>query len=331
MEKSPTLPMDAPDKIIVVTRKTPLEELIERFNSRAQAKFYIEHSGAQFQDYEEEHDAYHRSLDVLKRSLPRHPPSQWIERSFLPTFQFGTRDLIVTIGQDGLVVNVAKYLTTQPILAFNPDPSRIDGVLIPFPVPVAKRLLPRVLEGRVKLKRISMAEAELNDGQTLIGVNDLFIGPRSHISAKYVLQVGQHREPQSSSGIIISTGTGSTGWLQSIITGSAAVTKTVVKASFKMPTPERYRLDGESDELYFAVREPFTSRTSKATLVFGRIGPGDYLYVTSQMPGYGVIFSDGIEHDFVAFNSGAIAKIGVASRKAHLITDIASPVSVSGV
>ena len=188
--------MDAPDKIIVVTRKTPLEELIERFNSRAQAKFYIEHAGASFQPYEDEHEAYYRSVDVLKKSLPREPASQWIERSFLPTFQFGERDLVVTVGQDGLVVNVAKYLATQPILALNPDPQRIDGVLIPFLVPQARRLLPRILEGRMKLKRISMAAAELNDGQTALAVNDLFIGPKSHISAKYVLQFGENGEPQ---------------------------------------------------------------------------------------------------------------------------------------
>jgi len=86
-----------------------------------------------------------------------------------------------------------------------------------------------------------------------------------------------------------------------------------------MPAPNQYRFDGASDELYFAVREPFTSRTSQATIVCGQIGPQEYLYVTSHMPGYGIIFSDGIESDFVTFNSGAIAKVGLADRKAHLI------------
>lgn len=314
--------MDAPDKIVIVTRKTPLEELIERFNSRAQAKFYIEHAGAQFQDYETEHEAYHRSVDVLKKSLPRDPASQWIERAFLPTFQFGERDLVVTVGQDGLVVNVAKYLTAQPILAFNPDPQRIDGVLIPFLVPQARRVLPRIIEGRIKLKRISMAAAELNDGQTALAVNDLFIGPRSHVSAKYELIFGNAHEPQSSSGIIVSTGTGSTGWLQSVVTGAAAVTKAMVKKDLNMPALNQYRFDGESDEICFAVREPFTSRTSKANIVCGRMRPGEYLYVTSHMPGYGVIFSDGIENDYLAFNSGAIAKIGLAPRKAHLVIGV---------
>ena len=311
------------DKIVVVTRKTPLEELIERFNTRAQAKFYIEHAGAQFQGYEAEHDAYQRALGLLRKSLPKDPQSQFIERSFLPTFQFGDRDLVITVGQDGLVVNVAKYLTTQPILALNPDPQRIDGALIPFTVPEAKRLLPRALSGEVRLKRISMAEAQLNDGQTLLGVNDLFIGPRTHVSARYIIQIENRREQQSSSGIIVSTGTGSTGWLQSIVTGSAAVAKGIVQKNLKIPVPSQYKLDGASEELYFTVREPFTSRTSRATIVFGRLRSGEQLYVISQMPGYGVIFSDGIESDFLAFNSGAIAKIGLSGRKAHLVVGTA--------
>ena len=35
-------------KIVVVTRKTALEELVERFNTREQAHFYLEHMGASF-------------------------------------------------------------------------------------------------------------------------------------------------------------------------------------------------------------------------------------------------------------------------------------------
>ena len=308
------------EKIVVITRKTPLEELIERFNSRAQAKFYLEHLGTSFNEYEAEHDTYQKAVDVLRASLPRDLKHQFIERAFLPTCHFGEHDLVITIGQDGLVINTAKYLTSQFILAINPDPQRIDGILVPFFVFETKRVLPRVLEGQITVKRISMAKAELNDGQVLYGVNDLFIGPRSHISARYVLEFGGGCEQQSSSGVIVSTGAGSTGWLQSIVTGAAHVAKEVTRSPVKIPQPTQYRLDWEAEDLYFTVREPFTSRTSKATIVFGKLTQGEFLYVTSQMPGYGVIFSDGIESDFVSFNSGTVAKIGLADRKANLIS-----------
>ena len=122
------------DKLVMVTRKTALEELVERFNTRDQARFYIEHMGGRFDDYQAAHDAYHQALAFLHGAIPRGVRSQWIDRSFLPTFTFGESDVAVILGQDGLVVNAAKYLDGQPVVALNPDPSRIDGILLPFSV-----------------------------------------------------------------------------------------------------------------------------------------------------------------------------------------------------
>ena len=213
--------MAAPEKIVIITRKTALEELVERFNTREQARFYIEHMGASFAEYEAAHAVYQESAATLKAALPRAARVQWIDRGFLPTFQFGERDLAVTLGPDGLVVNTAKYLDGQPLLAFNPDPTRVDGVLVPFPVGVAGQLLPRVLRGQFGVDRISMARAELNDGQRLYAVNDLFIGQRTHVSARYRVSLRGRSEEHSSSGIIVSTGAGSSGWLRSYSSKSA--------------------------------------------------------------------------------------------------------------
>jgi NAD kinase len=307
------------ESILVVTRRTPLEELIERFNSRAQAQFYIEHAGASFGEYEAAHDAYARAVEALKRQLPRGVKSQVIERSFLPNFKFSGRDLVITVGPDGLVINTAKYLTEEPILAVNPDPTRVDGILVPFGVAEAREWIDRAMEGKTRVKRVSMARAELNDGQVLHAVNDLFVGVRSHVSARYRIEFGAQAENHSSSGIIISTGAGSTGWLQSIVAGSVRVTRGLGLTEAEPPEPDTYRLDWESPELYFSVREPFSSKVSQATLVFGKITAGQRLRLQSHMPENGVIFSDGIEADYLSFNSGAIATIGLAERKAHLI------------
>jgi NAD kinase len=119
-------------KLIIVTRKTRLQALIERFNTRSQAKFYIEHAGGDFADYEREEDAYQRSLDALRRSLEFEIPQQLVDRGLVPTFHFQKDDLVVTLGQDGLVANTAKYVGNQPIVAVNREPSRFDGVLLPF-------------------------------------------------------------------------------------------------------------------------------------------------------------------------------------------------------
>jgi NAD kinase len=307
------------EKIVVVIRKTALEDLVYRMNSKSQARFYLEQNRISFGEYDRSDKQYQQALQEVRQQLGGKLKIQFLDRDLLPTYQFGAHDLVVTLGQDGLVINTAKYLTNQPILALNPDPEHIDGVLIPFAYKEARHWLERTLQRQVAIKPISMARAVLNDGQTLYAVNDLFIGPRTHASARYLLEYDGVSEQQSSSGLIVSTGAGCTGWLRSITTGAWRVAQYFGASHGEPPSSEQLALGWDSDALWFSVREPFISKMSQARLVFGQLQADEQLIITSQMPDYGVIFSDGIESDYLAFNSGTIAKIGLAERKAHLI------------
>jgi len=131
--------------------------------------------------------------------------------------------VIVVLGQDGLVVNTAKYLNGQPVIALNPDPQRIDGVLLPFDVHEANQAISLALSGLKVWRDVTMAQAMLNEGQRVLVVNDLFIGARTHVSARYHLRYEGREEDQSSSGLIVSTGAGSTGWYRSVLTGAAGI------------------------------------------------------------------------------------------------------------
>lgn len=305
------------EKIVLVTRKTRLEGLVERFNTRSQARFYIEHSGGSFGLYEQEHETYHSALAGLRRELESLTKLQMIERSYLPNFLFSETDLVVTIGIDGLVVNTAKYLNGQPLVAVNPDPKHIDGILLAFNAVTAPAAVKQVLAGKAKFRAVSMAQATLNDGQSLLAFNDLFIGVKSHVSARYRLRLGEVGENQSSSGIIVSTGAGSTGWLSSLFNMANGIQTVFGHSESPLPTPS---LGWEADQLIFVVREPFISRTSGASLVCGAITSSAPLVLESQMPEGGVIFSDGVENDFLAFNAGATATIGISPRKTKLVT-----------
>ncbi|MEI7834714.1 MAG: sugar kinase [bacterium] len=311
--------MSAIEKIVIVTRETALDELIVRFNTREQARFYIEHMGASFDSYQVAHDNYQRALQAVREQLPRDIRHQFIDRTYLPNFTFAATDLVVTLGQDGLVANTAKYLQEQSLLALNPDPKLIDGILIPFTFDQFSSALQGALSGSAQVKKITMAQVSLNDGQTLYAVNDIFIGPQSHTSARYRIALDNMVETQSSSGIIISTGAGSTGWFRSIITGAAQLMCSLANQPELSNMKERYRFDWEADYLFFNVREPFISNTSTAELVFGRINNGSCLELTSHMPQNGVIFSDGIENDNLPFNSGTVARVAVADKKLSLI------------
>ena len=300
--------MDGIDKLVLVTRATPLQEAKARFGTREQARFVMERarvgSFAPVQGYQE---GFERARETILRAVPSDVKVQEVDREFLPNYVFGPHDLVATLGPDGLVVNVAKYLRGQPVVAFNPNPSTIDGVLVPFVAPQAAGLF---RQRGFALRRLTMARVALADGQELHAVNDLFIGQRTHVSARYRLAFGESAEDQSSSGIVVSTGAGSTGWYRSLVTGAAEI------ADAEVPD---YRWDAEAEELRFTVREPFVSRSSSAGIVHGRLTPGATLEIASAMPQGGAIFSDGVEEDFLPFDAGAVATVSVAERRVSLV------------
>ncbi|MCL6614155.1 MAG: sugar kinase [Firmicutes bacterium] len=304
-------------KIVLIKRRTRLDDLVARFNTVQQAKFYIEHLGADFGDYLQEHETYAKALAEAQEILGRLGRVQTVDRSFVPNFIFGPDDLVVVIGQDGLVANTLKYLTNQLLIGVNPDPERWDGVLLPFKVRDLHRIVPEVFKGRRPIKEITMARASLKDGQTLYAVNDFFIGQKTHVSARYRISYGGLSEDQSSSGIIVSTGLGSTGWFTSILTGAAGLVNSVGGRKLRIQSENRFSWD--SDYLYFAVREPFPSKRTGTEIVFGKITKTSPLFVLSMMGENGVIFSDGMENDFLAFNSGVEAMITLAEKKGRLV------------
>ena len=310
------------EKIVIVTQKTRLEGLLERFNTRAQAKFWIEHMGLRFEDYDGEHDTYRRAVDEVRRGAEAFGLKlQQVDRSFLPTLVITPHDLVTCIGRDGLVVNAAKYVGGRPIVGVNPDPGRWDGVLLPFSPASAGRGLRAVLEGRAPSRRVTMARVALNDGQSLLAFNDFLIGRRDQVSARYVIRDGQGSEPQSSSGILVATGAGSTGWLSSVQNMVDTVSHLLLPSA---PSPRRLQMAWDDPRLVFVVREPYRSRSSGATIGAGFIAPGQSLAVESQMPEGGAIFSDGVPEDALAFDAGCVATVAAAGEHASLVMDPAA-------
>ena len=300
---------------IIVKNKTRLESLIERFNTKAQAKFYIERMGGNFEDYVLEHETFHEALNTLQTRLSKVIKHKILERAYMPSFIFTEKNIIVVIGQDGLVANTAKYSKGIPMIAVNPDKQRYDGVLLPFDVTNFIGGIEQVLSNRFPSRTMRFAEARLNDGQRLLAFNELFIGAATHISARYKIAFNNTVEEQSSSGLIVSTPAGSTGWLSSVFNMAYGVAGMFEK-NLKRKQP-KFR----EDELLFAVREPFQSIRTQTGITAGIIRNRSTLTLESLMPANGVIFSDGIESDFLKFNSGAVATIGIAKETAVLVAN----------
>ena len=306
-------------KIVVIVRETRLQKLRRRFNTTGQARFYVEQRGGDLSDYQQEDELYRSVVDGARAILESWGRVQVIERAFLPNYVFGPADTVLAIGQDGLVANTLKYLLQeQPLIGMNPDPARWDGQLLPFQLPDLERLIPEVLRRERRTQAVTLGRAILNDGQEILAVNDFFVGQRTHQSARYVIRSGGRKERQSSSGVIVSTPLGSSGWLKSLLHGATSIAG--LCNGLELPVPDALqRIPWDEDRLRFTVREPFPSRSTEADLVFGEISAEDPLVIRSQMPENGVIFSDGIEADLVEFNAGAEATIGLAEVRGRLV------------
>jgi hypothetical protein len=219
-----------------------------------------------------------------------------VHRRDLDRFLFEPDDVVFAVGQDGLVANVAKYLTGQPVVGINPSPKLFDGVLVRLSPDDIGRVIEDIERASLRLEHRTMAEATTASGHRLVALNEVFVGHPTHQSARYVLEVGNRKERQSSSGLIVATGTGATGWASSIARGRLVPSK-----PFALPKPEARHL------VYF-VREAFQCISTGTTMTEGGVYEGTSVRVRSEMED-GVVFADGMEKDRLPFSFGDVVTI----------------------
>ena len=290
-------------RAVLVTRETDYERLLSVHATREQARFFLQTRGQNLDVIVGQHEAFMAAVHIVRGSIPDTWRVAKVNRADLDRFLFSPEDIVLAIGQDGLVANVAKYLTGQPVLGINPAPDVNEGVLVPLRCEDVVKLAPAVAAAVASIERRTMVQATLDDGQTLRALNEIFVGHRSHQSARYVISLDGKSERQSSSGVIISTGTGATGWARSIMTSSNhAVTLA--------PTDPR---------LAFFVREPWPSIATGTSIAWGPLGSNDALTILSNMNDGGVIFADGVEQDHLTFGWGKIAKLSIANTTLNLV------------
>ncbi len=291
-------------RVVVVTRPTEYEALVARHGTREQARHFLLQRGRGVDEIVERQHRRNAALETVLGAIPLRWRRARVDRSDLSRFVFGPEDVVVVVGQDGLVANVAKYLGGQAVIGVNPDPSAYDGVLAAHPAEAARDLLPIAASGRAKVEARTMVEARLDDGQRLLALNEVFVGHRGHQSARYRITHGGREEAHSSSGVIVATGTGSTGWARSIARQRAEIAW--------MPTPSDRRL------VYF-VREPFPSVSTSTSLEAGTLDEHTALSLRSEMDDDGTIFGDGIEGDRLEFGFGVRVEVAVAPQRLHLV------------
>ncbi len=196
---------------------------MDRYSTRGQVEFVLRSPRA--------HPRSRRTSARVTRGSPGprargHPgrvgERRRVERDSLSRFLFAPEDVIVVVGPDGLVANVAKYAGDQAVVGINSVPQSNAGVLVRCTPDQGVAALGRIEAGAdLRVDQLTMVRATADDSRTLTALNEVFIGHPSHQSARYELSLGSSVERQSSSGVVVSTGTGATGWGASLKRGRA--------------------------------------------------------------------------------------------------------------
>ncbi|MFI8082932.1 hypothetical protein ACIF6L_19310 [Kitasatospora sp. NPDC086009] len=327
-------------RAVLVHRRTEYEELLAHHGTPGQASFFLAARGRSMAETEERH---RRQADALARAAAA-VPLEWrrsrVERADLPRFLFEPEDVVVVVGQDGLVANVAKYLDGQPVIGVDADPGRNPGVLVRHRADALPALLPAAVarSGARHLEERTMVEAVADDTQRLLALNEVYVGQPGHQTARYRLAVegepgeggpdgGGGRdttgrssnrsvpsstadrprsappEPQASSGVLVGTGTGATGWCRSAW----------LERGGPLILPE-----AAAPALAWFVREAWPSPATGTSRVHGVLDGGRQLVLTVESDRL-VAFGDGIETDALELTWGQSIRLGVAATRLRLL------------
>lgn len=286
-------------RVVLVHRATELDELIARHSTRGQAAFFLSTRGRDIAEVEARHGANQNALNAVTSAIPIDWRRGSVERADLSRYLFAPEDVIVVVGQDGLVANVAKYLNGQPVIGIDPEPERNPGVLVLHQPGDAAELL----RGHEDVEARTMVEALADDGQSLMALNEIYLGHPSHQTARYRLAApGAEQESQASSGLIVATGTGATGWCRS--------TWLERHSSLALPAPTEPRLA-------WFVREAWPSPATGTSSTEGTLTTAG-LQITVESD-HLVAFGDGIEADNLSLSWGQRVTIQKADRHLQLV------------
>jgi hypothetical protein len=198
-----------PQKVLIAAKPTYLETLIDNNGDS------IERASLSEEVIKDSHNQQYNLVDKITASLEE----QGIDYVFCPkrSYQpedFQQSDLIISLGGDGQLLDVARYAIGKLILPIKSS-SHSKGYLTTTDKLSVEEKLMRVTEDDFNVMNRTMLKGSIMYQDQMItsyALNDIFVGDYNNGSSKNLLSFDGKWYKQRSSGIVVTTGTGSTGW-----------------------------------------------------------------------------------------------------------------------
>jgi len=314
-----TSPSISRDEILVVTkmskferekRETNLsdEDLVARYNAVGESGLRILAA----------HLHHQEAIATCVRELG---PEQVIALESLRDHELTSRfKVIIALGGDDFFKLVTHHIEgSLPILGVNSDPSSSVGALLPITIEELPEALKRLEKGDYRIDPWTRISLRMNGVECGSAINDIVLGKRDfRLTSRHELEYQGVKVMQRSSGILISTGVGSTGWYASagLYLGDhdRSFPKTARYARFELREPS------------VTVTEVDGKRVTRLPdLVEGTLVENETLRITSLNDDEGLACRDSF--DSVPFPRGAVAEISIDPNPCHVIIPGGTPCS----
>lgn len=232
------------------------------------------------------------TLKIVKNALKKYSLKCMItDRDKLNKKQFKNKDLIIAVGGDGTFLRAAQFVGKQILFGVNADTKNKEGFLMKANKNNFEKKIERIINNKAKITKLTRLEANINNKRIgTLALNEFFVGSRkSYHAAKYVMQIGNKKERQKSSGILVSTPTGSYAWAKSC-------------CSKTLPLNSR--------KYQFVVREPYEGKVFKNyKLKYGMLNKAQKVRIISEMLD-GILVADSVSREHrLKYGSKAVIKL----------------------
>lgn len=241
--------------------------------------------------FKKAHDEHYATLKEISRVLLTQG-IQFTENYRGRATDYSQYDLIITVGGDGTFLEASRYMTNQVIVGVNSAPSQSVGNYCLANASNFEAKLAKILNKEYEICSLQRIRVHFPNKATSDALNDILICHENpSMLSRYFLEIGKKREEQRSSGIWVSTASGSSAGIQS--------------AGGKV-------LNNTDKKFQYLPRELYQGIFPKYTLTGKTLNEKQVLSITSIMR-KGKIFIDGARHNY-PFHYGDKIKIKLSPK-----------------